>query len=161
MRISDCSSDVCSSDLEHRRIVEAGAAGDEAAAGVVRGPVRAAVGVEAGGDHLEAGAVFLRLDLDDAPAPAHQGTGAVQLDGFARGDLVELALQRLRHGAAGGEQYAGEAGGGERAEVHADLSGTWRSEEHTSELPSLMRISYAVFCLKKKINQKSTTPTHK
>src|SRR3546814_8758543 len=26
----------------------------------------------------------------------------------------------------------------------------WRSEEHTSELPSLMRISYAVFCLKKK-----------
>src|SRR3546814_1667600 len=26
----------------------------------------------------------------------------------------------------------------------------WRSEEHTSELQSLMRISYAVFCLKKK-----------
>src|SRR3546814_9956227 len=29
---------------------------------------------------------------------------------------------------------------------------TWRSEEHTSELQSLMRISYAVFCLKKKKN---------
>src|SRR3546814_2108979 len=29
-----------------------------------------------------------------------------------------------------------------------------RSEEHTSELQSLMRISYAVFCLKKKINRK-------
>src|SRR3546814_2415142 len=29
--------------------------------------------------------------------------------------------------------------------------GKWRSEEHTSELQSLMRISYAVFCLKKKI----------
>src|SRR3546814_9319067 len=29
---------------------------------------------------------------------------------------------------------------------------TARSEEHTSELQSLMRISYAVFCLKKKIN---------
>src|SRR3546814_10832002 len=29
-----------------------------------------------------------------------------------------------------------------------------RSEEHTSELQSLMRISYAVFCLKKKINKK-------
>src|SRR3546814_10558349 len=28
--------------------------------------------------------------------------------------------------------------------------GWWRSEEHTSELQSLMRISYAVFCLKKK-----------
>src|SRR3546814_4149290 len=32
-----------------------------------------------------------------------------------------------------------------------------RSEEHTSELQSLMRISYAVFCLKKKTNIKSTT----
>src|SRR3546814_4881465 len=37
----------------------------------------------------------------------------------------------------------------------------WRSEEHTSELQSLMRISYAVFCLKKKtqrINNKTNTP---
>src|SRR3546814_1834493 len=32
----------------------------------------------------------------------------------------------------------------------------WRSEEHTSELQSLMRISYAVFCLKKK----NTNKTH-
>src|SRR3546814_6394230 len=31
-------------------------------------------------------------------------------------------------------------------------SSSWRSEEHTSELQSLMRISYAVFCLKKKNN---------
>src|SRR3546814_7621529 len=31
-----------------------------------------------------------------------------------------------------------------------------RSEEHTSELQSLMRISYAVFCLKKKNNTKNT-----
>src|SRR3546814_5522064 len=30
---------------------------------------------------------------------------------------------------------------------------SWRSEEHTSELQSLMRISYAVFCLKKKTNK--------
>src|SRR3546814_4217302 len=29
----------------------------------------------------------------------------------------------------------------------------WRSEEHTSELQSLMRISYAVFCLKKKTDE--------
>src|SRR3546814_5980785 len=36
-----------------------------------------------------------------------------------------------------------------------------RSEEHTSELQSLMRISYAVFCLKKKTNTKTpTTTTH-
>src|SRR3546814_2794065 len=33
-----------------------------------------------------------------------------------------------------------------------------RSEEHTSELQSLMRISYAVFCLKKKTQKQ--TPTH-
>src|SRR3546814_5137128 len=35
---------------------------------------------------------------------------------------------------------------------HVALGDTvsWRSEEHTSELQSLMRISYAVFCLKKK-----------
>src|SRR3546814_1569412 len=31
-----------------------------------------------------------------------------------------------------------------------------RSEEHTSELPSLMRISYAVFCLKKKTKHNKT-----
>src|SRR3546814_5894533 len=31
----------------------------------------------------------------------------------------------------------------------------WRSEEHTSELQSLMRISYAVFCLKKKKTQQT------
>src|SRR3546814_3043020 len=33
---------------------------------------------------------------------------------------------------------------------HARANGAQRSEEHTSELQSLMRISYAVFCLKKK-----------
>src|SRR3546814_1107455 len=41
-----------------------------------------------------------------------------------------------------------------RAMRQAAISGSvfhlWRSEEHTSELQSLMRISYAVFCLKKK-----------
>src|SRR3546814_3750749 len=35
----------------------------------------------------------------------------------------------------------------------ADSRHRARSEEHTSELQSLMRISYAVFCLKKKTNQ--------
>src|SRR3546814_6268604 len=44
-------------------------------------------------------------------------------------------------------------------------SGFRRSEEHTSELQSLMRISYAVFCLKKKKKKKSTErdkrPHHK
>src|SRR3546814_7886561 len=43
------------------------------------------------------------------------------------------------------------------------LSASGRSEEHTSELQSLMRISYAVFCLKKtqKLNKhKANTQTH-
>src|SRR3546814_4721659 len=37
--------------------------------------------------------------------------------------------------------------------VYVSLSAYGRSEEHTSELQSLMRISYAVFCLKKKKKQ--------
>src|SRR3546814_2570751 len=37
-------------------------------------------------------------------------------------------------------------------QVDADQIAPTRSEEHTSELQSLMRISYAVFCLKKKTN---------
>src|SRR3546814_8061673 len=53
------------------------------------------------------------------------------------------------------------------AEGHRDLQGqgaggdrqALRSEEHTSELQSLMRNSYAVFCLKKKKIQQRTTTT--
>src|SRR3546814_1207577 len=49
------------------------------------------------------------------------------------------------------------------------IQGSWfvtdansgRSEEHTSELQSLMRISYAVFCLKKKKQQTNNTPKKK
>src|SRR3546814_5507699 len=48
-----------------------------------------------------------------------------------------------------------------KEEFHAsildmDLDGKKRSEEHTSELQSLMRISYAVFCLKKKNKSPNT-----
>src|SRR3546814_10811505 len=42
------------------------------------------------------------------------------------------------------------ASSGPRASSSARISSSDRSEEHTSELQSLMRISYAVFCLKKK-----------
>src|SRR3546814_2617174 len=41
--------------------------------------------------------------------------------------------------------------------VGMDVVQFGRSEEHTSELQSLMRISYAVFCLKKKKKNKSTS----
>src|SRR3546814_10505757 len=47
----------------------------------------------------------------------------------------------------------------QRGHVAADIGIVGRSEEHTSELQSLMRISYAVFCLKKKkaiIHHKTT-----
>src|SRR3546814_6569605 len=55
--------------------------------------------------------------------------------------------------------------GREKLKRAKTLSDVLRSEEHTSELQSLMRISYAVFCLKKKKkkrdNKKSDTPQHK
>src|SRR3546814_2421354 len=64
----------------------------------------------------------------------------------------------LRHAAVGGLQRgrgraAGRSGHGRFAA--GQLAGV-RSEEHTSELQSLMRISYAVFCLQ----QKNTTHSH-
>src|SRR3546814_2429750 len=48
-----------------------------------------------------------------------------------------------------------ETGG--RLGLITPLTGNFRSEEHTSELQSLMRISYAVFCLKKKTKIIQTT----
>src|SRR3546814_7620883 len=52
--------------------------------------------------------------------------------------------------------------GAEQPRPHAHCrDGEGRSEEHTSELQSLMRISYAVFCLKKKKqNKNSQTSRH-
>src|SRR3546814_10634437 len=49
--------------------------------------------------------------------------------------------------------FAGHVSGETGMTITSALS---RSEEHTSELQSLMRISYAVFCLKKKSNNKIT-----
>src|SRR3546814_10025901 len=70
---------------------------------------------------------------------------------------VARRLQRLRQGAHGQERRP--AGASRRAgllrrgrpEEMTRAGARIRSEEHTSELQSLMRISYAVFCLKKKI----------
>src|SRR3546814_2886800 len=59
------------------------------------------------------------------------------------------ATGRGRQQARGQGRRQREAGGRQEAE-------RWRSEEHTSELQSLMRTSYAVFCLKKKKNSKPT-----
>src|SRR3546814_17607965 len=46
---------------------------------------------------------------------------------------------------------------GSRVQVCPAIDSEFRSEEHTSELQSLMRISYAVFCLKKKNKTQKTT----
>src|SRR3546814_2017561 len=57
-------------------------------------------------------------------------------------------------------QKEGHCGRQRRHSGHA-LRATVRSEEHTSELQSLMRISYAVFCLKKKLPTQSMQRTAK
>src|SRR3546814_8938748 len=62
------------------------------------------------------------------------------------------ALGALRIGASGLDRLERDV---EAPAAHAQL-GDQRSEEHTSELQSLMRISYAVFCLKKKKNTNNT-----
>src|SRR3546814_7609626 len=73
-------------------------------------------------------------------------------------------LARLRQVAATGAQgrprhRALRYGDGPRAGAAAHRA-VARSEEHTSELQSLMRISYAVFCLKKKNSNMRGTTTH-
>src|SRR3546814_2294698 len=67
-----------------------------------------------------------------------------------RREIVGIGVRcaRPRHGARG-----------RKAAVREDDAG--RSEEHTSELQSLMRISYAVFCLKKKKIRKSKHTSNK
>src|SRR3546814_8342664 len=90
----------------------------------------------------------VRPDLvdDDAQAefmrPGHQG---VEIRQRAE-DRVDIAI--IRHVIAEVAHRAPEKGR-KPDRVH-------RSEEHTSELQSLMRISYAVFCLKKKIQTQTT-----
>src|SRR3546814_6933084 len=116
MRISDWSSDVCSSDLvgedeRHRQLARA-----------------------------HRGAV---------DAPDHQMLAALLEHQFALGG-DRGAEQRLHR------RHAILA----HALVHLDaLREVARSEEHTSELQSLMRISYAVFCLKTK-HKHYKTHTH-
>src|SRR3546814_7849865 len=76
----------------------------------------------------------------------------------ARGGPRPNRFPRLGAISNGRLAVPGTGGGGEAAALAPDLRGCHgadadllrRSEEHTSELQSLMRISYAVFCLKKK-----------
>src|SRR3546814_8239720 len=71
----------------------------------------------------------------------------------------------VRRRALGGEPLRQRPAIGEAARLHVadlavgDVDG--RSEEHTSELQSLMRISYAVFCLEKQKNKEKTEKSKK
>src|SRR3546814_9802741 len=67
------------------------------------------------------------------------GTGMYKFKEFTRGE--EIVFER-------NDDYWGDKGAWETVTFRPITSD--RSEEHTSELQSLMRISYAVFCLKKK-----------
>src|SRR3546814_9819296 len=85
--------------------------------------------------------------IDNAVARTAGNSGpilAIALNYGAQDELVRMA-QTLARRVAAGEIAAEEIG-------IADVDAALRSEEHTSELQSLMRISYAVFCLKKKKN---------
>src|SRR3546814_4203037 len=80
--------------------------------------------------------------------------GAEQLDaaaiavaGRAR---VQPAGRGNRHDVVGADPDRAAAGDAACVQVGRVVDRRRRSEEHTSELQSLMRISYAVFCLKKK-----------
>src|SRR3546814_5163836 len=76
---------------------------------------------------------------------------------------ANLRREAARHGIDGARlvfaRYA-ETSAHLNRQCHADLFLDTRSEEHTSELQSLMRLSYAVFCLKKKQTSGHYRTTH-
>src|SRR3546814_5732975 len=132
MRISDWNSDGCSSDLAVSR---------------KHGPQK-----EAALSFQENHSMISFKDRVAIVTGAGNGLGRQHaLALAARGArLVINDLGGARDGSGGSSSAAQavvaeiEAGGGEA------IANDARSEEHTSELQSLMRISYAVFCLKKK-----------
>src|SRR3546814_7440422 len=88
----------------------------------------------------------LGLTIGNYEKRSASGTISGPLGERVRGRITLLANQR--------EGIYRDIVSGRRYQNEDNLAG--RSEEHTSELQSLMRISYAVFCLKKK-----TTTNHK
>src|SRR3546814_7273480 len=135
MRISDWSSDVCSSDLLLRRRPDIRQAERDLAAST------AEVGVATA-------ELFPRFSL----------IGGIGLQARTLGDLHSSDSLRLQLGPS--LRWPIFSGGRIRAQIRAaDARADGakaryeRSEEHTSELQSLMRISYAVFCLTKNKNK--------
>src|SRR3546814_7576342 len=132
MRISDWSSDVCSSDLPGRQ--------DRRGAGQQIGgaaPAEQAAHAAAAATTADAEAAALApLQQDDADEGERQENVDDQED--CRHDTRCLSRRPCRGAVA----------------RLCNGYGAERSEEHTSELQSLMRISYAVFCLNKKKKKK-------
>src|SRR3546814_2742224 len=138
LRISDWSSDVCSSDLPALPL-----AGIERTAHRELYPCAAA-------DPAPLGRC---IDLRQQRAiETEHHRRLARLGPLPR--LVGLGRDRLglRLGRPGNEGIG-------RRLIHRRLGLAVRSEEHTSELQSLMRISYAVFCLKKKKKINTNTNT--
>src|SRR3546814_4461378 len=109
--------------------------------------------------HLLRGHDVVRPLLGQAQPEAQLRHAAAQADVQP---LVRLASQAPRAQALEQVHAQRELGGAAGVILEERLDGAprrARSEEHTSELQSLMRISYAVFCLKKKKNKiKTHTP---
>src|SRR3546814_5391395 len=95
----------------------------------------------AGADTVDAGGGNDVLNGGDGADSLHAGAGVDTISGGAGGDLFDFA--------------DGDTG------ISFATTDVIRSEEHTSELQSLMRISYAVFCLKKKKNNPSQQKAYK
>src|SRR3546814_2124710 len=69
-----------------------------------------------------------------------------------RGDNLVIAREYISHGIRERAMRLATLDLGPRTDLEIEARLRERSEEHTSELQSLMRSSYAVFCLKKKTN---------
>src|SRR3546814_2386216 len=85
--------------------------------------------------------------------PISQAAGLVEEIAHLRGHVAEAGRRAEDNGIVVG-QFLRLGDRRLLVELHTGLA---RSEEHTSELQSLMRISYAVFCLKKKKTKKTNT----
>src|SRR3546814_10717635 len=133
MRISDWSSDVCSSDLEKTKRQGHGESNRTSQKGT--SSVAAACG-----EGLSM--------LAPPPAPLSPFT-LCETHG-----IFELPGCRVRRSSAELEWSSLFLSEQDEAPFSAEVNATNRSEEHTSELQSLMRISYAVFCLKKQKKKK-------
>src|SRR3546814_4937790 len=130
MRISDWSSDVCSSDLPDR----------QARAGGAPGLHDLGIGPRTGGHPLHEieNQRFVRCGHDDSSGRSRRGKLSTE-DALAAHPPFDSGRSfRCGRGSS----------------ILAAATSPARSEAHTSELQSLMRISYAVFCLKKKKKHK-------